>query len=145
VIGQAVPGFADLEGPTGHVHVLPAQSAQLPHPQAGEQNEDDPEGGGLRRPAGRQDQPCFLLPVQHPHLMLFRLWEPDPLRQIFRHQSVLHRLSEGQVQHIAKVRQCLGGKGAAPSQIPLRPPLIEKKTGDPHRSGCSCIDHRSAA
>ena len=125
-VTQAVPSLANFERAAIHVHVLPAQTTQLPHPQPGEQIKNDAKGGRLRRSAGSQNQPGLLLPVQHPHLMLFRFREPYPFHQIFRQQLILHRLPEGQVHHVAQVRQRFGGKPAFSSQIPLFPSLVEK-------------------
>ena len=120
-VTQAVPSLANFERAAIHVHVLPAQTTQLPHPQPGEQIKNDAKGGGLRRPPGRQDQPSLFLTVQHPHLMLFCFREAHSFHQVFRQQLVSHRLPEGQVHHIAQVCQRFGGKTPFPFQVALRP------------------------
>ncbi len=108
------------------VHVLPPQAAQLANPKPREQVEDDPKGCRFRCHTRGSDQPLFLIPGQHPHLLLDALRQPDVFYDIGYHQPVLHCLTEGHVQHVAHIGQCLWGKAAGLAHIPLCPPLIEK-------------------
>lgn len=126
MVGEPVPCLADPENPLLHIHVLPAQAAQLPQPQAGEQIEDNAKRGRLWSLPRCFDQPFLFLPAQYAHFALYVLREFHAFDWIFLYQPIFDRLIQSCMQEVSHIGQRLGRKTACLLDVSMLSALVEK-------------------
>lgn len=126
VVGKPVSRLTDLEGSLLHIDVLPAQAAQLPQPQAGEQIKNNAKRGRLRSLPRRSDQPVLFFPAQNAHFALYIFRKFHAFYRIPLYQFILNRLFQSQMQEVSYIGQRLGGQSARPLDVSVLPALVEE-------------------